>query len=77
MSGSPKEVLILNNFVVSERYSVKSVKEKLKKLYSQNNIKTTPKAVELFNYFDIMKTRVKDETTGKFIDAYRILKKKN
>lgn len=77
VSGSPKEVLILNNFVVGERYSVKSVKEKLKELYSQNNIKTTPKAVELFNYFDIMKTRVKDETTGKFIDAYRILKKKN
>ena len=76
VSGSLKEVLILNNFVVGERYSVKSVKEKLKELYSQNNIKTTPKAVELFNYFDIMKTRVKDETTGKFIDAYRILKKK-
>ena len=35
------------------------------------------KAVDLLSYFEVMKTRVKDSTTGKFIDGYKILSIKN
>ena len=77
LSSCTKDSLIFNNFQVGEKYSVKSIKDKLRDLYLENNIQTTPKAVELFNYFEIMKTRIKEETTGKFVDAYKILKKKD
>ena len=72
-SGSIRETVILNNFVVGEKYSIKYIKEKLKQLYSENNIQSSPKAVDILDYFVVMKTRIKDHSTGKFIDAYKIL----
>ena len=76
-NGSIKETVILSNFVVGERYSIRSIKETLRDLYIKNNIQSSPKAVDLLSYFEVMKTRVKDSTTGKFIDGYKILKKKD
>lgn len=72
-SGSIKETVILANFMVGEKYSIKYIKEKLKQLYLENNIQSSPKAVDILDYFEVMKTRIKDISTGKFIDAYKIL----
>lgn len=72
-SGSIKETVILANFMVGEKYSIKYIKEKLKQLYSENSIQSSPKAVDILDYFEVMKTRIKDISTGKFIDAYKIL----
>lgn len=76
-NGSIKETVILRNFIVGEKYSIRSIKEALKDLYIKNDIQSSPKAVDLLNYFEVMKTRVKDDSTGKFIDGYKILKKKD
>ena len=65
--------VILSNFNVGDRISVSDIKQKLKNLYLINNIKSSPKAVELFNYFEIKKTKVKSLDGSKFVDGYEIL----
>lgn len=72
-SGSIRETVILANFTVGEKYSIKYIKEKLKQLYSENSIQSSPKAVDILDYFEVLKTKIKDDSTGKFIDAYKIL----
>lgn len=57
---------IYSNFQVGEKYTLSSLKEKLRNIYNSINYKSTPKAVDIENYF---KTKpayilVFDEVTG-------------
>ena len=72
--GSDKEKIIYSNFSIGDKLTLQEIKETLKNLYLENNIKSSPKAVDLLNYFEVMKTRAKDKETGKFVAAYKILK---
>ena len=71
-TGSIKEHIILSNFFIGERITVPNIKNRLKTLYQENSIVSSPKAVDLLDYFEIKKTKVKNEE-GKFIDGYEIL----
>ena len=58
---------IYSNFQVGEKYTLSNLKEKLRSIYNSINYKSTPKAVDIENYF---KTKpayilVFDEVTGK------------
>ena len=75
-TGSIKERIILSNFFIGERITVPNIKNRLKTLYQENSIISSPKAVDLLDYFEIKKTKVKNEE-GKFIDGYEILSIKN
>ena len=75
-AGSVKEKLIYDNFSIGDRISVRSIKEKLKELYISHGIVSTPKAVDLLDYFELKRTSIKDIESGKFIDGYEILSKK-
>ncbi len=75
-TGSIKEHIILSNFFIGERITVPNIKNRLKTLYQENSIVSSPKAVDLLDYFEIKKTKVKIEE-GKFIDGYEILSIKN
>ena len=67
-------LIIYSNFSIGDKLTLQEIKETLKNLYLENNIKSSPKAVDLLNYFEVMKTRAKDKETGKFVAAYKILK---
>ena len=56
-SGDIKSVII-SEFQVSQRYTLKEIKERLGEIYQKLNISKTPKALDLENYFEIKKTKV-------------------
>ncbi len=56
-SGDIKNVII-SEFQVSQRYTLKEIKERLGEIYQKLNISKTPKALDLENYFETKKTKV-------------------
>lgn len=56
-SGDIKSVII-SEFQISQRYTLKEIKERLGEIYQKLNISKTPKALDLENYFEIKKTKV-------------------
>lgn len=61
-------------FRVGERIAIRDVKLRVQKIYSSIGLEKTGKAVNILEYFEVMRTKVKDKVTGKFIDGYEILK---
>ena len=75
-AGSKRESIILSNFTVGKRYSIRGIKETLRLLYNQEGIQSTPKAVDLEGYFEVKKVKVPCEGGGR-VDGYEILSIKN
>lgn len=66
---------IYNEFKVGQSYPNPYVKQKLGKIYSKNNFRATPKAIDLDEYFEIKHRKVKDET-DKWVHGAVIINKK-
>ena len=71
--GGNKRNIIMSNFKIGDRFTLLEIKNKLKILYGENNIESSPKAKVLEDYFEVKKTKVKNPE-GKFVDGYEILK---
>jgi len=61
-------------FSVGERIAIRDVKLRVQKVYSSIGLEKTAKAVDILEYFEVMRTKVKDSSDNKFINGYEILK---
>jgi hypothetical protein len=71
-SGDTRKEVILNNFQVQQRYSLKEIKEKLREIYQNLGITKTPKASDLEEYYEVKKTKI--TTSDGVKDGYLIEK---
>ena len=55
---------ILEEFKVGEKYSKNFIKEKLREIYSNQNLSRKAKATDIYEYFETNRTRVIDPETG-------------
>ena len=67
---------IFNEFLENTRYTKSYIKEKLTKIYEDNNYSKTPKANDLEDYFDLKICQVRNKDTGKLDNGFEIIKKK-
>ena len=65
----------INVFKIGNKYILSNVKIMISELYKRVGLNKTPKAVDILDYFEVLRTRAKDES-GKFVAAYKILKLK-
>lgn len=63
-------------FIVGEKYTIANVKNLVREVYDNLGLNKSPKAVDILDYFEVLKTKAKNETGEKFVDAYKILKLK-
>lgn len=63
-------------FIVGEKYTIAKVKSLVREVYDNLGLNKSPKAVDILDYFEVLKTRAKNETGEKFTAAYKILKLK-
>lgn len=72
-SGSMTDKLA-KEFLVGERYTRSFIKERLSDLYKQAGLLKTPKAVDLYEYFDIKEINIyRKDGSGKRDKGYEIL----
>lgn len=62
----------INTFKVGDKYTLSNIKKMITELYREIGLDKTPKAVDILDYFEVLKTRAKDDS-GKFVAAYKIL----
>ena len=53
ISGDTKKEMILNNFQISQRYTLKEIKEKLREIYQSLGITKTAKAKDIEEYYEV------------------------
>ena len=63
----------INTFKVDDKHTLSNIKKMVGELYKKLGLNKTPKAVDILDYFEVLKTRAKDDS-GKFVAAYKILK---
>lgn len=68
---------IYTTFIIGEKYTKNFIKEKLKEIYKLIGIKSSPKAIDLLNYFELKVVQITNKTTGKRDNGYEIVKKKD
>ena len=66
--------IIYTNFKLDNRYTLKEIKQTLKKIYQEFGITSTPKATDLNKYFKLERTRVKSD--DKFVEGFKLTKLK-
>ena len=66
--------LIYRDFSVGERYSLSSIKNPLKSMYSSCGYESSPKAKDLREWFEIDEVYMTEG--GKRVHGYKIIKKK-
>ena len=64
---------IYKEFSVGSKYSLKFIKEKLREIYKRFGIFKTPKAVDLFKYYNMYKKQMTDKATKKRVSHYQII----
>ena len=64
------------NFLVNERYTKIFVKDKLVEIYNNLGIKSSPKATDLENYFEVKKIQIFNKDSGKKDHGYKLISKK-
>ena len=67
---------VLSEFMIGEKYTKAYIKQKLGEIYKQLDIKLSPKAVDIENYFNVKLVDVVDSETGKRTKGFKIIKKK-
>ena len=67
--------LIYSSFVVGEKYTKPYIKQTLTTIYNKLGVQSSPKAVDIENYFDIKLVDVIDET-GKRTKGFKLINKK-
>ena len=68
--------LIYKNFNVGEKYSLSYIKTKLGELYREVEYLSSPKAIDLEEYFEIKKVLIPNKISNRRDSAYEILRKK-
>ena len=68
---------IYSNFIINNRYSSVYIKETLGKIYEFVGIKSSPKATDIENYFEVKKVQIINKESGKKDRGYLIIKKKD
>ena len=63
--------IISNSFQVSQRYTLKEIKERLGEIYISLGLSKTPKAKDIEEYYEVMKTKV--TTSDGVRDGYKLL----
>ena len=63
----------INTFKVDDKHTLSNIKKMVGELYKKLGLNKTPKAVDILDYFEVLKTRAKDDS-GRFVAAYKILK---
>ena len=66
--------LFVNSFAIGEKLFLKDIKERIRKIYKDQNLQRTPKAVDLLNYFEVREYMSVNKETGKRLSGYEILK---
>ena len=74
--GNLQEV-IYSTFLVDEKYTKVYIKDKLSEIYDSCNIKSSPKATDLENYFEVKKIQITNKETRKKDHGYKLISKKN
>jgi len=74
-SGNLSEA-IYSTFKIDLKYSKSFIKKKLGEIYKQLDIKLSPKAVDIENYFNVKLIDVMDSETGKRTKGFKIISKK-
>ena len=54
--------LIYNEFKIGDKLSNTEIKERLRKLYKENNIDSTPKATDITSIFKVKKIKITLDT---------------
>ena len=65
--------ILFREFQVGTRYTKSFIKQKLSNIYESCNIKASPKATDLENYFDLKDVYIVSKDTGKKDRGYEIL----
>lgn len=68
--------IIISTFIVGNRYTKVFIKQKLTEIYNTLGIHSSPKAVDLENYFEVKKVQITNKDTGKKDHGYEIISKK-
>ena len=68
---------LFTSFIVGNRYTKVYIKQKLGELYEFSGIKSSPKATDIENYFEVKKIQITNKETGKKDHGYLIIKKKD
>ena len=67
---------VYSTFLVNERYTKIFVKDKLVEIYNNLGIKSSPKATDLENYFEVKKIQIFNKDSGKKDHGYKLISKK-
>ena len=67
---------ILSSIIVGNRYTRQELKEIIRNIYNNLDIKLVPKSTILDEYFELKKVLITNKETGKRENGYEILKKK-
>jgi hypothetical protein len=71
ISGNTIKESILVSFQVSQKYTLKEIKEKLREIYTTLGLSKTPKAKDLEEYYEVKKTKI--TTSDGVRDGYKLL----
>lgn len=71
-SGSEIQKKFISTFTIGEKYSLKSIKETLRRIYQDLGLSKTPKATDLEEYFVIKLIKIYDPSTKKQSSGYLI-----
>lgn len=69
-------IKIQSIFLVGRRYTKVFIKEKLREIYNNLGIQSSPKAIDIENYFEVKKVQITNKTTGKRDHCYELISKK-
>lgn len=72
-SGDARKEMILNNFQISQKYTLKEIKEKLREIYQTVGISKTPKASDLEEYYEVKETKIWNSGEKKQNKGYELL----
>ena len=70
------EERVYSTFKIGDKLLRADIKLQLEKIYDSCNIKSSPKATDLENYFELKVINITDLVSGKRVKGYEILKRK-
>jgi hypothetical protein len=72
--SNPIKNLFIESFQLGSRFTLKSIKEIVRKIYNELGVIKTPKATDILEYFEVKPVFIYDSLTKKQTKGYEILK---
>ena len=69
--------IIYSKFIIGNKYTKVYIKQQLDSIYNYLGIKSSPKATDIENYFEVKKVQITNKESKKRDNGYEIIKKKD